>query len=308
MDIHQIEYITRLADIQSLTKTAEELFISPSALSQYLSKLENDLGTPLFKRVKGSWPLTEAGKTYVEAARDVVHRFKQMRKDINDIVANEIGVINMGITSPKSSQMFAGVFPRFKERYPNIRIKLSEGRARDLNLLAEKGMLDIVFSTSGFDYPGLVCQTLLHERFVLSVPKTHHLAYLAKNAPKGKLATVDLRLFINEPFMLASPYMTFRLITDRMFRQAGFTPNILFESYNSPALYTLVDSGYGVSIIPMGYMNKKGASVYFLTEPVGEWDNIVVYAKGSRLSKAEEYFISLAREFYSREFGHVNTA
>ena len=306
MDLHQIEYVVRLADTQSLTKTAEEVFISPSALSQYLAKLEKDLGAPLFKRVKGSWPLTEVGESYVKASREIIQRFKQMKKDINDIITNEVGLINMGITSPKSSRMFAGVFPRFKERYPNIRIKLSEGRARDLNLMAEKGILDMVFSTSGFEYPGLSCQALLHERFVLTVPKTHHMAHLANNAPKGKLATVDLRLFANEPFMLASPNMTFRLITDRMFAEAGFAPNIVFETYNAPTLYSLVDSGYGVSVIPMGYMNKKGASVYFLTEPLGEWDNTVVYAKGSRLSKAEEYFISLAREFYKTEFGYIN--
>ena len=55
----------------------------------------------------------------------------------------------------------------------------------------------------------------------------------------------------------------------------------------------------------MGYMNKKGASVYFLTEPRGEWDNTVVYAKGSSLSRAEEYFINLAREFYETEFGVI---
>ena len=306
MDLHQIEYVVRLADTQSITKTAEEMFISTSALSQHISKLENELGTLLFKRVKSAWPLTEAGRTYVEAVREIVQRFRQMKKDINDIVVCESGVISMGITSAKSSRMFAGVFPRFKERYPNIRIKLSEGRAKEINMLAEKGILDIVFSTTGFDYPGLASEALLHERFVLSVPRTHPLAHLAKDAPKGKLATVDLCLFKDEPFMLASPNMTIRIITDRMFARAEFTPHVLFESNSSPTLYTLVDYGYGVSIIPMGYIKENSASVYFFTNPLSEWDNIVAYPKSSRLSRAEEYFISLAREFYKTEFGYIN--
>jgi DNA-binding transcriptional LysR family regulator len=306
MDLHQIEYIICLSDTQSLTKTAEEMFISPSALSQHLSKLEKELGAPLFKRVKGAWPLTEAGKTYVEAARDIVQRFKRMEKDINDIVTCESGVISIGISSNKSSRMFAGVFPRFNERYPNIKIKLSEGRTREINMLAEKGLLDMIFSTTGIEFPSLSYQTLLHERFVLSVPKTHRLAHLAKNVSKGKLITVDLCLFKDEYFMLTNPSMTIREITDKMFNQAGFKPHILFESNSPQTLYTLADSGYGISIIPMGNIREGSSSVYFFTNPLGEWDNIVAYAKGSHLSRAEEYFISLAREFYETEYSFVN--
>ena len=306
MDLRQIEYIIRLAETQSLTKTAEDILISPSALSQHLSKLENELGTPLFKRVKGAWPLTEAGRIYVEAAQEIIQCFRRMKKDINDIATCESGIISIGISSNKSSRMFASVFPRFKERYPNIKIKLSEGRTREINIMAEKGFIDLAFSTTGFEYPALSYQSLFHERFVLSVPKTHRLAHLAKDTPKGKLATVDLCLFKDEHFMLTNPSMTIRVITDRMFTQAGFTPNILFESTGPEALYTLVDSGYGISIIPMGNIKEDSSSVYFLTNPLGEWELIVAYAKASRLSRAEEYFISLAREFYETEFSYVN--
>ncbi|MCL2380097.1 MAG: LysR family transcriptional regulator [Treponema sp.] len=305
MEIHQIEYITRLADTQSLTKTAEEMFISPSALSQHLSKLENSLGTPLFKRVKGEWPLTEAGRAYVEAGKDIVKRFRMMKKDISDIAACESGVINIGISSNKSSLMFANVFSKFKERYPNIKLNLTEGRARDVNIQAEQGIVDLAFSSTGFEHPGLASQILLSERFVLSVPKTHHLARLANNAPKGKLPTVDLRLFRDELFMLTTPGLTTRAVTNKMFDEAGFMPNVLFE-LNAKTLYILVESGCGISIIPMGYIRENSASVYFFTTPLGMWDNIVAYSKTSRLSHAEEYFITLAKGFYETEYGYIN--
>jgi DNA-binding transcriptional LysR family regulator len=306
MDIRQLEYITHLADTQVLTKTADEMFISPSALSQHVSKLENELGTLLFKRVKGAWPLTEAGRAYVEASREIIQRYRQMRKSVNDIIDCESGLISMGISSNKASRMFASVFPRFNKKFPNITIKLSDGRTRDINAQAEKGLLDLVFSTTGIESPGLICQTLLHERFVLSVPRTHRLAHLADKAPAGKLATVELTLFRGEHFMLSNPSMTIRVITDRMFAEAGFTPDILFECNSTPTLYTLVESGYGVSIIPMGNISSSSSSVYFLTKPLGEWDNIVAYAKGSRLSRAEEYFISLAREYFATQFNYIN--
>ena len=306
MDLRQFEYIISLAETQSITKTAEKVFVSPSALSQYLSKLEKELGTPLFKRVKGAWPLTEAGKIYVNAAQDIIKCFRQMNKNIQDIVICEGGVISIGISSNKSSLMFASVFPRFSIKYPKVKIKLSEGRTREINSLAEKGLLDIAFSTTGIEYPGLTYKTLLHERFVLSVPKTHRLASLAKNTPKGKLATVDLSLFKNEHFMLPNPSMTLRIIMDKMFAKAGFTPNILFESNSPEALYNLVDSGYGISIIPIGNIKPESSSVFFFTNPLGEWENIVVYATGSHLSQAEKYFIDLAQDFFTSQYGYFD--
>jgi DNA-binding transcriptional LysR family regulator len=304
MDIRQLEYIVNLADRQVLARAAEEMYVSPSALSQYVAKLESELGTPLFKRAKGAWPLTSAGITYVEAARDMLKRYRQMRKDINDLIDCASGEITVGISSNKASRMFATIFPQFKEKYPNINIKLIDGHTKEMIDQTEKGLLDFAFCTSGIENPAIVYCPLLHERFVLVVPKAHRLARLA-NPPGGMLAAIDLVLFRDEYFMLANPSMTIRIITDKMFAGAGFTPKILFESNSAQALYTLAESGYGIALIPMANINFDSAAVYFLTNPLGEWDNVVAYAQGTRLSRVEEYFIALAKEYFATHFNYI---
>jgi DNA-binding transcriptional LysR family regulator len=305
MDIRQLEYIVHLADRQVLARAAEEMYVSSSALSQYVAKLESELGTPLFKRIKGAWPLTNAGVVYVETAREILKRYHQMQKEIKDIIDCESGTISMGISSNKASKMFASVFPEFNKKYPNIKIKLTDGRTKDINTQAEKGLLDLAFSTSGIENAALTCRPLLHERFVLAVPKSHRLAHLAGQTHGGNLATIDLTLFREDFFILTNPIMTIRMITDKMFARAGFTPKILFECNSTPTLYTLAQSGYGISLIPMGNMTSPSGSVYFLTNPLGEWDNIVAYAQGSRLSKAEEYFIELAQNYFAANFKYI---
>jgi DNA-binding transcriptional LysR family regulator len=242
---------------------------------------------------------------YVEAARNILKCYRQMRKDINDIIDCTSGEITVGMSSNKASRMFTDIFPRFKEKYPNINIKLIDGHTKEMIEQTEKGLIDLAFCTSGIENPALVYRVLLHERFVLALPGTHPLAYLA-NPPEAKLATIDLRLFRDENFMLANPSMTIRIITDKMFAGAGFTPKILFESNSAQALYTLAESGYGAALIPMANVSSSGASVYFLTRPLGEWDNIVAYPQGTHLSRAEEYFICLAREYYAAHFNHIN--
>ena len=69
MDTKQIEYILKIAEENNITKAAEKLFITQSALNQQLLKLEKELGTPLFHRSRTNWRLTEAGEIYIEGAK-----------------------------------------------------------------------------------------------------------------------------------------------------------------------------------------------------------------------------------------------
>ena len=66
MNLKEQQYVCTLARCQSLSRAAEELFISPSALSVYISNLEKQLGIQLFDRIGKQFTLTYAGELYVE--------------------------------------------------------------------------------------------------------------------------------------------------------------------------------------------------------------------------------------------------
>ena len=75
MDTRQIEYILQIAEENNITKAAEKLFITQSALNQQLLKLEKELGTPLFHRSRTNWRLTEAGK-FISRVQKLLFRLK----------------------------------------------------------------------------------------------------------------------------------------------------------------------------------------------------------------------------------------
>lgn len=72
MDTRHLQYILTIAQKQNMTKAAEELYISQSSLSQYLAKLEQEIGVPLFERTRSRMLLTPAGELYVKAAQRVL--------------------------------------------------------------------------------------------------------------------------------------------------------------------------------------------------------------------------------------------
>ena len=69
MDTHLIEHIIKIAEEKSITKAAEKLYLTQSALNQQLLKLERELGIPLFRRAKTEMIPTQAGEIYLKGAR-----------------------------------------------------------------------------------------------------------------------------------------------------------------------------------------------------------------------------------------------
>ena len=76
MDLRQIEYILKIAEENNITRAAQKLFISQSALNQQLLKLEKELGVQLFHRSRTNWRPTKAGEIYLEGACNMPGRSK----------------------------------------------------------------------------------------------------------------------------------------------------------------------------------------------------------------------------------------
>ena len=105
MDVKYLNYILAIANRHNMTKAAEDLFVSQSSLSQYLSRLEQELGTPLFVRSKNELSLTPAGTLYVEAAQKVIEIQKELYRSIDAL--SQKGRIRTGVTSKWGLRMLS---------------------------------------------------------------------------------------------------------------------------------------------------------------------------------------------------------
>ena len=117
MDTRHLQYILTIAQKQNMTKAAEELFISQSSLSQYLAKLEQEIGVPLFERTRSKMLLTPAGELYVEAARQVLSIEKHLYENIRSL--NNRSHITLGLTSQLCLRMLTAIVPGFKTDFPD---------------------------------------------------------------------------------------------------------------------------------------------------------------------------------------------
>ena len=194
MDLKLLEYIVAIADYGNITKAAEALYITQSGLNQQLIRLEKELDTQLFYRTKRSLHPTQAGKIYIENAREILRIGRNTYLQLHDLNHNITGELSFGLSWEHGINMFVEIFPEFVKRYPGINVRLYERRVNEQQEMLRTGRLDLAFiMLTEKDKVDLEYIHLCDEEFILGVPRSHPLAQKYAAPPGEPLTTIDLR-------------------------------------------------------------------------------------------------------------------
>lgn len=303
MDLKQIEYIVKIDDEHSITRAAEKLFVTQSALNQQLLRLEKELGAPLFHRSKVDMRPTEIGQVYLDNAREILRIKQRTYNLINDMTDAKKGRLSIGFTPGRGSEMFTHVYPSFHQAYPNVIVEPHELSVHRQQQMISQGNLDIGFQTlSERQRTDSEYIKLGEEEIFLLVPSIHPAAeqLAATQTASAPFPIANLTLFQYEPFVLMYKESTIRAITDEIFRKSGFTPNVLFETASNNTVLSMIEANLCCGVVPEYYVRKlpKGISCFaFPTHP--SWDIAANYRKNGYLSEAAKYFIELVRNFWT---------
>ena len=296
MDTKQIEYIIKIAEENNITRAANKLFITQSALNQQLIKLEKELGTPLFHRSRTNWHLTEAGEVYVENAKEMLRIKRDTYQRINDLTMGRCGHLSVGFTAGRGITMFTSAYSVFHQLYPNIIIEPKEGIVRNLQKLISQGDLDIGFLTlTDADRTDDIYETIYTEELFVAVPSGHPIAKCAPTEP-NTYATLDIRALQYEPFVLMDKHSTMRTMINQIFSEAGFEPQILFETGNNHTIISMIQSSMSCGILTYYYVKSIPPGITCFRLPSRPtWDFTASYKKGRYLSDAARCFIDLMK-------------
>ncbi len=298
MDFKILEYILAIADTGNVTKAAERLYISQSGLNQQLIKVETALGTPLFYRSKKEMRPTHAGIIYIENARRILKMAQNCVTQIHDLSENPCGTISFGLPYEHGADLFISVSEEFSRNFPNVSITLLEQPVKEMQEKIKTDQLDMAFimikgkpSSKYFDYVHLCT-----ERLVLGIPQKHPLSRYAAPA-NMPLKTVELEQFKNDTFAFMFSGSTMRDVIDPMFEDAGFFPDIRYETHMNNVLYRLVSKGLCCTIIPQSYAQKNNSCAWFYLERAPHWEWYIIFSKARVLSTADKYLIQLAKDY-----------
>jgi len=299
MDLHQLENILAIEQEESISKAAEKLFLTQSALNQQLLRLEKELGTPLFERRKHSMVPTFAGRIYLTTARQMLDLKQETYKIIHDISGERCGEISIAYTPEQGSLMFSCIYPLFHARFPEVTFRIREARVKKMEQLIQQKEVTMACLTyySNQKNSALEYLDMKEESIVLGLPINHPLASLAGEKSHETLPTIDLKLLRKDCFALISRDTRMRDMVDQLFEFAEFQPHILFESASTQTVVNMVRQQICPAFFPQSYVDPKAPMVYFTVPPHLSWMRCMAFLKGCYLTKPEKYFIELATNY-----------
>lgn len=304
MDHREMEYVIVIAQEKNLSKAAERLFISQPALSRFLGKLENELGTPLFERKNRQYVPTMAGELYLDTARKILRLQQQFDAELKSLIQTSRGVISMGITPGRGHTLLPHVLPAFREYFPDYEIQVYEENVETLEQYLMDGTIEVAFFTmleqARLEQKHYTCELLSREELVICTPRKGNYELLAKNEPGRRYPWIDLKYLENDCFLTLKKNMRLGQFAAAILEKYQIEPRVVELSTIDTAL-ALVARQYGVAFAS-GYKIEEhecanDISVFSFGDQPELWDLVAAYKNDAQLKQPVRQLIRLVSEF-----------
>ena len=278
MELRHLRYFRAVANELNFTRAASRLRVAQSAVSSQIQDLENELGVVLLERSRRRVTLTAAGEAFVEASERILRSVEDASRQARRIGHGEYGTLAVGFIGSQSHEWMPRVLKRFRAKYPEVEVTLTEIHpSQQLEaLLARTLDVGLVGPIAGKTPPGLRLECFSEEWPFVGMPNDHRFARLQK---------VALAQLKDESFILTSEKNSpsYRSMISRMCERAGFVPRVVQEVDRARTGVQYVAAGFGISIFAEHISRLPAPGVRFvpLSGPVQKMRYGIAWRKGA---------------------------
>lgn len=290
ISLAKYQTLMAVVELGSLTKAAERLGCTQSAVSHSIDGLEAELGFALLKRSRAGVRLTPEGERLLPAVRGLLNSAEQLNQTASSIRGLEAGMVRIGAFTSVAVHWLPGVLKEFQTDYPRVEFSLFNGDYHDVEQWLSDGSIDIGF----VNVPCVLdceCIPLMEDRLLAILPENSRFA----SYPKFPLVECETEPFIS---LLESSDHDARRALDA----AGVRPNVRFYTKDDYAIIAMVEQGLGMSIMPE--LLLKGRHDRLLKLPlVPEAKRVIgiAIADGSKAGPATRRFADYVVRYVERE-------
>jgi len=237
MELLQLRYFRTVARMEHMTKAAQELRIAQPALSKTISRLEEDVGVPLFDRQGGRIRLNVFGKTFLDKVEKALALLEEGRKEVSELAGLDLGSIHLATST---LDRLSDALGEFLALHPEVNFRITQTSMEEMTHLVEAGEVDMCFTALPIDQPDISAVSVLKEDVYLAVPQGHRFA--------GR-KSIRLNELAEDPFIGYKEGFPFQKMNDLLFQEAGITPNFVCRVDEPAGIASLVRAGLGVALV-----------------------------------------------------------
>jgi DNA-binding transcriptional LysR family regulator len=261
-DLGQLRAFLAIVQFGSLGRAAEDLYVTQSALTKIIQRLENQVGASLFERTTHGMMLTSYGSAFEPYATLIVAEADNAVRELEAMRGLEKGLIKVGSVASALEGILPAAIDKLLIQWPGLQIRIVEGLADELAILLSKGDIDlaIAFSMPETDELSLVSESGWQEGCHVVAATTHPLR------TRGELQLADL---MNEKWVMPSKKMGPREEWNTVFLHQGLVPpTVTVETRSVGAMRSLVARCGFLSWMPNLLLAYQGSNELISVLPV----------------------------------------
>jgi DNA-binding transcriptional LysR family regulator len=243
-EVRRLRLLRELSVRGTIAEVAGALHQSPSSVSQQLSQLEQEVGVPLLRKVGRRVQLTPQAEILVAHTAAILERLELAESDVVASLQEATGTVRIAVFQSAALALMPAMLQTLATDHPQLRVTMTQREPETALLETFAREFDLVVAEQ---YPGHAAPWhpeldrvgLTHDEIRLAVPAGREWAHI------GRLADTAGVPWIVEPYGAAS-----RHFAEQACRQAGFEPDVRFETADLTAQISLIEAGNAVALIP----------------------------------------------------------
>ncbi|MEO8136884.1 MAG: LysR substrate-binding domain-containing protein [Betaproteobacteria bacterium] len=305
MDLKQLEYFVRVAELGSFTRAAAVLAVAQPALSRQVRLLEVELRQPLLLRNGRGVTPTEAGKLLVDHGRGILHQVARAHEDLGKVRDTLSGRVALGLPPTIAKLMTVPLIREFRKRLPDATLSISEGLSVSMREWLLSGRLDIALLYDTGPSAELETAPLREEELFLIGPKLPVRGRGSGAAPIALAAVAGLSLVI------PSRPNAIRMLVEARMAGIGCKPAIALEIDGVAAILDLVSDGAGHAVLPRYAVSISPRPEAFVARPIVKprlFSKLEIATSSRRATtRTQQAMMKLIRDVAATLFAHEGT-
>jgi DNA-binding transcriptional LysR family regulator len=255
MELRQLQYFAAVVRHGSFTAAADELWLTQSALSQQVRRLEAEMGVRLLERGPRGVRPTAAGEALLPRAEAILAQAAAARAELDEHAGAARGRVAVA-AAPGDAVALPAALAAFHGAHPGIQVALRQAPAAEVAALVGRGAVDVGLAALAGPPPAgaRVAATAADELRAILPPGD-------PLAAGGDGEALPLSALRQRPFVLADPGSPLRAAVLGACQAAGFSPVPLFEVGDPATVRHLVAAGLGVALVPGAWLALDGPPV-----------------------------------------------
>lgn len=243
MEVRHLRTLVAVAEADSFASAAEQLFVTPAAVSQQIRQLEAELGIQLFDRTLRPPRLNPHAEALVGRARELVEQFNDFKSSTRESQLR--GRLSIGSVNGITASLLPETLRSLTRRYPEVRVRIEEGSSRSLVRRVKRRELDAAIVSDVRDLPDKM------ERFpVFSEP-------LIVIANQAQTARSWRRVLQREPFLRLNKVSGLGGLIDDSLKRFGIAVDEAMELDSTDSIVQMTLSGLGSGVVPLGRVSSE---------------------------------------------------